>query len=89
MGGRLGEAFGGQHAAGTAVVKKISAAGRAMWAAQLESGRKVNGNAFAMLDASGSCIVQLFKAASSYAVNEVLRIRPGEQEAELFNGGVQ
>ena len=82
-------AFAGQHAAGSVVVKKITSAGRVAWTATLESGRKASGKAFAMIDGEGCCIVQLFKVASRYAVNEVLRIRSGVQEPELISGSVQ
>ena len=90
--------FAGEHSAslgdaseGSAFlsVTKVSANGKVKWKGQLEDGKKVSGNASALLDGDGCCIVHIFKVAAKYGVSEVLRIRPGEAEAELLEGGLQ
>ena len=84
-------AFSGEHVAslggGTLGVSKVSAAGKARWKGRLEGGKNVSGNANAMLDSNGNCIVHVFKVSSKFAVSEVLRIRPGEAAAEIVEGG--
>lgn len=70
-------------------VTKVSANGKAKWKGRLDGGKTVTGSAYAMLDGDGCCIVHVFKAAASYEVSEVLRIRPGEAAAEPFEGGLR
>ena len=91
-------AFAGEHSTslgdateGSAFlsVTKIAANGKANWKGRLEDGKSVSGNAVAMLDGNGCCIVHIFKVAAKYGVSEVLRIRPGEAVAELLEGGLQ
>ena len=91
-------AFAGEHSVGLGgaseggaflSVTKVSANGKVKWKGRLEDGKNVSGNAFAMFDGDGCCIVHIFKVAAKYGVSEVLRIRPGEAAAELLEGGLQ
>lgn len=89
-------AFAGEHSASLGDVSgggaflsvtKVSANGKVKWRGRLDGGQNVSGNAFAMVDGDGSCIVHAFKVANRYEVSEVLRIRPGETAAEIVEGG--
>ena len=91
-------AFAGEHSASIGnvpedgvflSVTKVSANGKVKWKGRLEGGQNVSGNAFAMVDGDGCCIVHTFKVATRYEVSEVLRIRPGEAAAEIVEGGLR
>lgn len=91
-------AFAGEHSASIGdapdggaflSVTKVMANGKVKWKGRLEDGKSVSGNAFAMLDDDGCCIVHIFKVMAKYAVSEVLRVRPGEAAAELVEGGLR